>query len=76
MYMPAARSGKAYKLSRPFHGPYRIVKMHKNGAEVRPIDKPNDERLESLSIDCDFAPMKCPMSFGAYVHCLGRRESG
>ena len=43
VYMPAARSGKAYILSRPFHGPYRIVKMHENGAEVRPIDKPNDE---------------------------------
>ena len=22
VYMPAAKSGKAYKLSRPFHGPY------------------------------------------------------
>ena len=45
MYMPAARSGKAYKLSRLFHGPYCIVKMHENGAEVRPIDKPNDEPI-------------------------------
>ena len=42
VYMPAARSGKAYKLSRPFHG---IVKMYENGADVRPVDKPNDKPI-------------------------------
>ena len=45
VYMPAARSGKAYKLSRPFHGPYRIVKMHESGADVRPVDRPKEESI-------------------------------
>ena len=45
VYMPAARSGKAYKLSRPFHGPYRITKMYENGADVRPVDKPKDKPI-------------------------------
>ena len=40
VYMPAARSGKAYKLSRPFHGPYRIVKLYESGADVQPVDNP------------------------------------
>lgn len=40
MFMPAARSGKPYKLSRPFHGPYRIIRVVENGVEVRPVDKP------------------------------------
>ena len=42
VFMPAAKSGKAHKLARPYHGPFRILKLHDNGAEVRPVDKPRD----------------------------------
>ena len=45
VYMPAARSGKAYKLSRPFHGPFRIIAMHDNGVEVRRVDRPQDATI-------------------------------
>ena len=35
------------KLSRPFQGPYRIVKVGDNNVEVRPVGRPSDppERL-------------------------------
>ena len=42
VFMPAAKSCKAYKFARPFHGPYRIVKLYDNGADVRPIDRPQE----------------------------------
>ena len=31
VFMPAAQSGKGYKLSRPFHGPYYVVGVADNG---------------------------------------------
>ena len=45
VYMPAARSGKAYKLSRPFHGTFRIITMHDNGVDVRRVDRPQDATI-------------------------------
>ena len=39
VYMPAERLGKAYKFARPFKGPYRILTMFDNGAEVKLIEK-------------------------------------
>ena len=45
VYMPAAKSGKAYKLSRPFHGPYRIIILHDNGANDKPVDRPQDATI-------------------------------
>ena len=54
--MLAAKSGKTYKLSRPFHGPYRIVTLHDNGADVRPVDRPQD-----VTIRLPFARLRvCP----------------
>ena len=41
VYMSAAKSGTAYKLARPFHGPYRVVHVVNNGVEVRPVDQPH-----------------------------------
>lgn len=40
VYMPAAKSSKAYKFARPFHGLYRIITMFETGVEVRPVDRP------------------------------------
>ena len=40
VFMPAARLGKAYKLCRPFHGPYHVIGVHENGVEVKPVDQP------------------------------------
>ena len=35
VHMPADCPGKAYKFARPFKGPYRIVRLFANGAEVK-----------------------------------------
>lgn len=40
VFMPAAKQGKNRKFARPFRGPYCIVTLYDNGAEVRPVDKP------------------------------------
>lgn len=42
VFKPAAKSCKAFKFARPFHGPYRIVTLYDTGAEVRLVDRPQD----------------------------------
>ena len=42
IHMPATRTGPAYKLARPFHGPYRVTTVHPNGVEVQPVDRPKE----------------------------------
>ena len=43
VYMPVECLGKAYKFVRPFKGPYHILKMFDNGAEVKLIEKTQAE---------------------------------
>ena len=43
VYMPAAKSGQAWKLARPYHGPFRIVKVMEGGVEVAPVNRPQDK---------------------------------
>ncbi len=38
--MPGEVKGKAWKLARPFHGPYRILSLTSNNAEVVLVDRP------------------------------------
>ena len=45
VFKPAAKSGKAYKFARPFHGPYRIVKLYDNGVDVWPVDRPQEATI-------------------------------
>ena len=40
VYNPSKKQGKAYKLARPYMGPYRILKLYDNGADLRLISKP------------------------------------
>ena len=40
VYNPSKKQGKAYKLARPFMGPYQILKLYDNGADLRLISKP------------------------------------
>ena len=40
MYSPSKKQGKAYKLARLFMGPYRVLKLYTNGADLRLIAKP------------------------------------
>ena len=44
-YMPHAVSGKAWKLARPFYGPYPIVSLTPTNAEVKLIDKPDADTI-------------------------------
>ena len=41
IFMPAEMQGKTRKLARPFHGPYRILTLTPNNAEVVLVEKPN-----------------------------------
>ena len=39
VHMPGSVKGKAWKLVRPFHGPYRVVSVPPTNAEVRLVDQ-------------------------------------
>lgn len=41
VYMPVAKRGKAYKFTKLFSGPYRIVELFNNGAAVQLISRPH-----------------------------------
>ena len=43
--MPGAKRGKAYKFARPFEGPYRMVALYDNGADVTHVDKPQSSPI-------------------------------
>ena len=45
VYMPAIRAGPAYKLTRPYKGPYRVIGTHPNGVELRSIDNPKNSTI-------------------------------
>ena len=42
VYMPSALTGKAWKLARPYHGPYRVVSVT---VEARLIDTPDADTI-------------------------------
>ena len=45
LFMPAAKTGKAYKFARPYRGPYWILHLHPNGADLSLVDKPQDKPI-------------------------------
>ena len=38
-------TGDARKLTRHYHGPYRVVKVTANNAKIRPVDVPQEEPI-------------------------------
>ena len=44
-FMPAEQQGKTWKLSRPFHSPYRVLNVTDTNVEVRLIDRPEDDSM-------------------------------
>ena len=40
VFMPAAKQGKDHKFARPYHGPFRVLRVEKNNLSVVPVDKP------------------------------------
>ena len=45
VYMPNAVKGKAWKLARPFYGPYRVLSTTPTNVEVKPVDKPDADSI-------------------------------
>ena len=45
VYMPSEITGAAWKLAKPFYGPYRILSVTLTNAEVKIIDKPEEPSI-------------------------------
>ena len=45
VHFPSAAQGKAWKLARPYFGPYQIISLTPNNAEVQLVDQPDGETL-------------------------------
>ena len=45
VHMPGSVKGKAWKLVRPFHGPYRVLSVTPTNAEVRLVDQPGADAI-------------------------------
>ena len=43
MYMPVSRQGEGYKFSKPFDGPFEVLSLFGNGAELKNINKPRSK---------------------------------
>lgn len=45
VHMPAAVTGKAWKLARPYHGPYRVLSVTPTNVEARLVDEVDAESI-------------------------------
>ena len=45
VYQPSEVQGKAWKLARPYHGPYRVLSLTPNNAEVVLVDRPREPSI-------------------------------
>ena len=45
VYMPAIRLGQAYKLTRPYKGPYRVIATYPNGVELQSVEHPKAKTI-------------------------------
>ena len=45
LFVPSMKQGRAYKFARPYRGPYRVVELHANGADIRPVDSPRQSTI-------------------------------
>ena len=60
VYFPSECLGKAYKFSRPFRGPYQVIKLFPNGAEVTSLD---DHKTQNIRVALDRVRC-CPKELG------------
>ena len=63
VYMPAAKSTRAYKFARPFHGPYRVTTVYETGLEVRPVDQPQKKPIRIAFDRVRRCPEEVPNTF-------------
>lgn len=45
LHVPSLGQGKAYKFARQFKGPYHVMKLYENGADIRLVAKPQDSTM-------------------------------
>ena len=50
VHMPQEKKGQTWKLSRPYHGPYRILAVTPTNVEVQLVDCPDDKSLYLFSV--------------------------
>ena len=58
--MPALKTGPAYKLARPFKGPYRIAKLYPNGADLHSVEHPRAQSIRVALNRIRHFPQQCP----------------
>ena len=63
VYMPAAKSTRAYKFARPFHGPYRVITVYETGLEVRPVNQPEKKPIRIAFNRVRRCPEEIPNTF-------------
>ena len=70
VFMPAESQGKNWKLSRPFHGPYRVLQVTPTNAEVQLIDRPKDEPIFVALAGFDCAIQSRVMTAGVDIRSI------
>ena len=63
LYKPAEKTGEGRKLARPYHGPYWIIELTVNNAQIRRIDKPHDEPIRVALDRLRRCPAEVPNEF-------------
>ena len=51
LYKPAEKTGEGRKLARPYHGPYRIIELAVNNAQIRKLDKHMTSLFKPIALD-------------------------
>ena len=64
LYVPSAKTGKAHKFARPFHGPYRVLEVTSNDARIVPVHTP---KAEPIFVALDRIRL-CPKEIPFEVH--------
>ena len=60
LFKPAEQTGARRKFARPFHGPYRLLEVGTNTAQICPVDTPNSDPI-LVSLD---RLRRCPEEIG------------
>ena len=60
LFKPAEKTGEARKLSRPYHGPYRVVQLDTNTVHIRRVDCPQEDAI-LVALD---RLRRCPLEIG------------
>ena len=63
LHKPAEKTGEGRKLERPYHGPYQIIELTVNNAQIRRIDMPHDEPIQVALDRLRRCPVEVPGEF-------------